>query len=449
MKVLVLSHISELLGGAERSMLDVFDYLAKHHGVEPEFILREPVKSLAGELKKRGWKYHSVRYTFWSDSNPPKNPEAIYINSVQNAKAISQIEGIIKKVKPDLVATNTVVCPWAAIASYNQKVPHIWFVREYGDLDHGRIYEIGREKTLEDVGNLSNLVVTISIALEKHLAKYIDNKKLAVLYNPFKLEEITKRAQAKTTNPYKYKGSLRLMMTSNLAPSKGQLEAVQAVGKLVQEGKNVELCLLGRGDRDFTDKLHLTARELNISDRIHFVGHQANSLAYVSLADVGVMSSRREGFGRSTFEFLVLGKPVVGTKSGATPEIVIEGNNGFLFKPGDVNGLTSAIRRYAKDRKLLTVHGKAGYIHAKEMMSGENSIDRLYRKIEVAMTKPLDYSHPINYSQHLEKRLKIGRGTRARIKRATLKHLTKESLKEKLKVGYRKARSLKARATGR
>ncbi len=41
--VLVLSHISDMLGGAERSMLDVFDNLSKKYDVRPEFIMREPV----------------------------------------------------------------------------------------------------------------------------------------------------------------------------------------------------------------------------------------------------------------------------------------------------------------------------------------------------------------------------------------------------------------------
>lgn len=150
-KILVLSHISELLGGAERSMVDVFDYWAARYNIEPEFIVREPVKSLGPALDKRGWKYHALNYTFWSDGRPPVHPQQILHNAAQNARAVQAIEEIIAKSKPDVVMTNSIVCPWAALAAQNARVPHVWFAREYGDLDHGRVFEIGREKTWQDI----------------------------------------------------------------------------------------------------------------------------------------------------------------------------------------------------------------------------------------------------------------------------------------------------------
>src|SRR6185436_3087906 len=98
-KILVLSHISDLLGGAERSMLDVFDYWTAHYGIEPEFVLREPLKSLAPALEKRGWKYYPLRYTFWSDGRPPTQPQDILANAAHNARAVQAIEEIIRQSK--------------------------------------------------------------------------------------------------------------------------------------------------------------------------------------------------------------------------------------------------------------------------------------------------------------------------------------------------------------
>ncbi len=382
LKILVLSHISDLAGGAEMSMLDLFDYWNDHYKIEPEFIMREPAKALAGALKQRDWKYYTLNYTFWSDAKLLDRPEDIFNAATHNAKAIREIERIIENIKPDVVMTNSVVAPWAALAAYFQKVPHIWFVREYGDLDHGRIFEIGREKTLQDVGNLSELVVTNSKTLSEHVRQYVDPKKLTTLYTPFKLEEISRRASIKVDNPFKNKKSLKLVITGSLAPSKGQLEAIKAVGALNKLGYETELCIIGRaGSGEYGDELKQAIQNYGIDKNVHFVGFQGNPLAFLTFADVGIMASRKEAFGRVTFEYLAVGKAVVGANSGATPEMVKNGMNGYLYEQGDSNSLVDALMHYAKDRSLVDKHGKAAKEIAYKMMQGDNNADALYERV--------------------------------------------------------------------
>ncbi len=443
-KVLVLSHISELLGGAERSMLDVFDYLSKEYGVQPEFILREPVKSLVPAIKKRGWKYHALDYTFWSNSKPLTSVDDIAYNLKRNQKAISSIEKIIKTTRPDIVVTNSVVCPWAALAAHNQQVPHVWFVREYGDLDHGRVYEIGRKKTLEDVGNLSELVVTISEALERHLASYISRDKLTVLYNPFNLKQIEKGAEIKVKSPYHDSSSLKLIITGNLAKSKGQLEAIEAVGLLNKVGHNTELCIIGSDtDKTYMAKLMQQIEEYNVEDKVHILGYKTNPLAYVSLADVGIMSSRMEGFGRVTFEYLVLGKPVVGANTGATPEMVGNGKNGYLFDPDDKRSLVNALENYVKDKSLIKTHGKNSRTKALQMMQGSHNIDNLFKKIErVASEKNVKKTEPINYFAYMKQQKSTLKSS------LTIKRRAYKSLKRHAKRAYFKGRSIKTKLLG-
>lgn len=383
MKILVLSHISELTGGAEKSLLDVFDLWAKDYDIKPEFILRIPVGTLGSELKKRGWRYHELDYGFWSEANLPKTKEAIAKAAEKNTRAVVEIEKIIKKTKPDLVVTNSVVCPWAALAAYKQKVPHTWFVREYGDLDHGRIYEIGRKKTLEDVGNLSELVIANSEALKKHLEKYIDHKKLTTLYNPFDIDELNKLADKKVKNPFKDSKSLKLVATGSLTPSKGQLDIVEAVAKLNKKGINTELCLVGsNGPKEYEAKIRSVISKNNLKNKIHLVGHQKNPLAFVAKADAGIMASRMEAFGRVTFEYMAIGKPVVGTDSGGTPEMVSPGVNGYLYKSGDTDELANKLENYAKDNRLAKKHGANSAKKAKAMMSGEYSAQNVFKKVQ-------------------------------------------------------------------
>ncbi len=401
MKVLILSHISELTGGAEKSLLDMFDLWSKKHEIKPEFILRIPVGTLGAALKARGWKYHELDYSFWSEANPPKTKEAVSRATEKNTRAVLEIEKIIKKTKPDIVVTNSVVCPWAALAAYKQKVPHIWFVREYGDLDHGRIYETGRKKTLEDVGNLSELVIANSEALKKHLEKYIDKKKLTVIYNPFDITKLHNLANTKTKNPYKDIKSLKLVATGSLTPSKGQLDIVEAATELNKRGINTELCLIGsNGPKEYEDKIRAVIKINKLQDKIHLVGHQKNPLAFVAMADVGIMASRMEAFGRVTFEYMAIGKPVLGTNSGGTPEMITPGENGYLYKSGDVADLVGKLENYTEDKSLIVKHGTNSAKKAKSMMSGKHSAQKVFERVQETSTKKKS-DKEINYMQNI------------------------------------------------
>ncbi len=451
MKILALSHISELLGGAERSLLDILDSWSKDHNIQPEFILREPIKSLAGELDKRGWKYHALRYTFWSETNPPTKAEDLFNHSTLNSQAIEDIERIIQKFKPDVVLTNSIVCPWAALAAHFQKVPHVWIVREYGDLDHGRIFEIGREKTFEDVGNLSNLVVANSNTLADHIKQYVNETKVTFLYNPFDIEAVKRQSVEKVPNPFKDSTSLKLIMTSNIARTKGHKETVEAVGMLNRQGYNVELCLLGRsGDAQFSKELDEEVQKYGLKDRVHLPGLVSNVLAYVNLADVGIVASQREAFGRVTFEYMLLSKPVVGADSGATPELVETGKTAFLFKPGDVQSLMAAIKKYADDRELAQAHGRAGQKRVLALLGGEHNVEALYQKVELitkgkgqSKPEPINFTHRwLDYQRNAKEFIKTSGET-------SLKKMIKMRLRGKAKSAYWRARSARGKLTGK
>ena len=399
-KILVLSHASELVGGAERSIVEVMAVLEKKYDVQPEFILREPVESLGPEIKKRGWKYHSLPYGFWSESSPPKTTEARYKKALQNTQAILGIEEIIKESKPDMVLTNSIVCPWAAFAAYYQGVPHVWFVREYGDLDHGRVFDMTQRQIFEDVDTLSSLVVANSQALTKHIAQYISSDKLTTLYHPFDVDGMRQLGEVRVNTPFVSPPSLRLVLPAgSVTASKGFLEAVVATGILNKRGHDTELCLIGKtGDKNFTAELSKVIEQYDIKDKVHFVGFKKNPMPYIALADVGIMASRMEAFGRVTFEYMVFGKPVVGVGAGGTSEMVKSGENGFLYDYRDTDGLVAALENYAKNRQLLDKHGKNSLKRVNDMLSGKHNIDELYEKMISSIKTPNTQIRPLNYT---------------------------------------------------
>jgi hypothetical protein len=133
-------------------------------------------------------------------------------------------------------------------------------------------------------------------------------------------------------------------------------------------------------------------------DKVHLVGSKSDTVPYIALADVGIMASRREAFGRATFECLAAGTPVIGADSGATPEMVVSGENGYLHEQGSPESLAEKITEYLRDRSLLETHGAAGRRTAEAMMGGEHTADALYERIRhLVGTKPEPPAQPIHY----------------------------------------------------
>lgn len=89
-----------------------------------------------------------------------------------------------------------------------------------------------------------------------------------------------------------------------------------------------------------------------------------NCLQRASL--VVIQKSLKEGFGLTVTEALYKGTPVVASKVGGIPLQVIDGENGFLHSPRDLDGFSSSIIKLLKDEKLRATMGKAGKEHVKK-----------------------------------------------------------------------------------
>jgi glycosyltransferase involved in cell wall biosynthesis len=98
---------------------------------------------------------------------------------------------------------------------------------------------------------------------------------------------------------------------------------------------DIQLAIAGRGAAMPT--LQKQADELNLGDRVHFIGFISNAELHVMLnsADIFVMPSEAELLSLATLEAMACGRPVLLADAVALPELVTPGVNGYLFKPGD------------------------------------------------------------------------------------------------------------------
>ena len=150
-----------------------------------------------------------------------------------------------------------------------------------------------------------------------------------------------------------------LIMVSRFVASKDQMTVIRAM-KLLPE--NVHVIFVGDGENLKSCK-DLASME-GLSERIHFVGKQADVALWIAKADIGVQSSNWEGFGLTAVELMAAGKPVVATNVDGLKQVV-EGA-GILFPVGDYEKLAEILTRLITDSDCYRSYSKKCVERAKQ-----------------------------------------------------------------------------------
>jgi glycosyltransferase involved in cell wall biosynthesis len=138
-----------------------------------------------------------------------------------------------------------------------------------------------------------------------------------------------------------------VLMLANLAPHKGQETALRVTAVLKEIGVNIALWLAGverGGEQRYTTYLRLLASELGVDDRVRFLGHRDDTPDLLQAADIFLLPSTLEGLPLSILEAQATKVPVLAAPSSGIPEVVIDGETGFLIAADDVNGYAYHIK---------------------------------------------------------------------------------------------------------
>jgi glycosyltransferase involved in cell wall biosynthesis len=140
-----------------------------------------------------------------------------------------------------------------------------------------------------------------------------------------------------------------------------RLEAWKGVDLVVDAMARVDGArLVVVGDGAERERLEASARSLGVSDHVVFAGYERDPRARIAAADAAVNSSRDEPLGLSILEALSMAKPVVAFYGGGVPEIVKDGETGWLVRERTVAALADRMREAARDRGQAATMGAAG-----------------------------------------------------------------------------------------
>ncbi|MBN1203277.1 MAG: glycosyltransferase family 4 protein [Anaerolineae bacterium] len=140
------------------------------------------------------------------------------------------------------------------------------------------------------------------------------------------------------------------------------------------------------GDGDLRAALKAEARALGLGGRVHFLGWRSDAHAVLAALDVLLAPSLWEGFGLVFLEAMALHVPVISTCVSAIPEVVIDGETGWLVPPGDANAIAAALLDALTHPDVMRARGANGRRRLETHFSPDTMIDRtlaLYRSLEV------------------------------------------------------------------
>ncbi len=173
--------------------------------------------------------------------------------------------------------------------------------------------------------------------------------------------------------------SLVIGTIGHFAPLKGYDDLIRAMAKVCKEFERTTLIIMGEAVypayRNYKDEIKQLVEKLGITDSVVFVKPHPALPKILSALDIFILSSWSEGFGRANLEAMAMGKPVISTRVGGIPEVVLDGETGLLVPPHDPGAIAGAIIKLAQDRKLRKEMGTAGrkrseYFSVKRMVEG-------------------------------------------------------------------------------
>lgn len=237
-------------------------------------------------------------------------------------------------------------------------------------------------------------IICISSAVRDNLLKHgFHHPPLVTIHNGLDPRLMhTTRSSAEIRAELGVGPDVRLIgMVGNIKPWKGQEVVIRAMGLLRDEFPEVTCLLIGHtspSDAAYRDHVTGLIESTGLRGRVIVTGHRADIANYVAALEIQVHASiEPEPFGRVLLEAMAAKKPLVASGSGAVPEIVVDGQTGLLFEPGQPESLASALRSLLHDPARGAAMGLAGFERLQAKFSIRHNIretqalyDRLLQK---------------------------------------------------------------------
>jgi len=220
-------------------------------------------------------------------------------------------------------------------------------------------------------------MVAVSEDLKRFIVENvgIDSTRITVLYNGVNVPPIPDLADIEACKrEMNLPDSDRVIgVVGNLYPVKGHQYLIDAIPAVLETYPDTSFVFAGRGHLESDLKQQVS--RLGLDKRVHFLGLRQDIPRILALLDVFVLPSLSEGLSMAILEAMMAGKPVIATRVGGNPEIVIDGETGFLVPPKESHALAESLITLLKDRHLAAEFGEQGKRRAQRQFSLQTMVN--------------------------------------------------------------------------
>ena len=371
-------HVNDVsaIGGAENSLLQLLRGLDRRE-FEPIVALprRGPLSEEMGRLGV------PVFFAPMTRLRHTRDPGRLACQAACTLAAASSIAREARRRRVALIhAHKTSALPAAGLAARLVGVPCVWHMRDLRRLSWPE----------RRVGRLAEAAIAVSRAVLKESGIGPGDPEATVISNGIDADEFAARAR-----PGEFRRELGLgpseplvLVVAQMAPWKGHGDFLKAFAAVRRSHPTAVAALAGDdlfGDHPtYVGELRRLAAVLHLGGAVHFLGYRTDVQTLMADADLLVIPSKAEPFGRVALEAMAVGRPVVGRRFGGLPEVVEDGVTGRLTAGLSPEELADAISALLAEPGVRAEMGAAGRRRVRERFSlGQHAdeVSALYRRL--------------------------------------------------------------------
>lgn len=382
MNVLFIAHC-RCMYGANKSLLNLILDLRERYQIQPYVVL--PVEEdgeFAKVLERNNIPFFVCPYKRWIEGTQVSFKWLrVLKKACSNVFIYRTLYKQIGELDIDFVHSNSSTIQIGAWLSKKWKVPHIWHLREFGQEDYD-VQIIYPKWVVNRLFSQAETVIAISEAIaDKYRKKVCPKANIRTIYNGIDCD-VSKHVQ----NEMVERNKIRFVCVGVLSEQKGQMDILKACDMLQKNGyQNYEVLLVGTGKDEYEKILKEYVLEHKLVQQVQFMGYCTNVPEILQSCDIGIVASEQEAFGRVTVEYMFSKLPVIGTNSGGTPEIIIDGEQGILYKPHDEQELAKCMMSFLDEPVKIRDYGQNAYNRAKRHFSLHANTDYIYQVYSTRM----------------------------------------------------------------
>lgn len=304
-------------------------------------------------------------------------------------KSFLEIKKAIKKINPDIVHLHSSKAGvLGKLASYINKKPciynaHGWAFSMNVSDKKKKVYALIEKYT----SIFCDAIVNIS-EYEYNLAKEYnisDDKKMVTIHNGIDIEKYQKIKYCKEDILKELNipnDSFIVGMVARISEQKDPIKFVEIAREVCKEIDNVYFILVGDGE--LRTDLETLINKYRLENKIKITGWVNDANKYISVFDIGILTSRWEGFGLVLTEYMAAKKPIIASNVGGIPELIEDNYNGILVDINDTSKFAKSIISLKDNDTLKNKYADNSFCILDDKFNIKNVVEKhnkLYREL--------------------------------------------------------------------